>query len=96
MPRSVKLALRTYADGNRALLLMNSSGRPQLEAVELSELVGGDAVSVFEWRPGVDARPLGKIPTIVARLAPHEARLYYLSKNGNGPGGISIFTGRIS
>lgn len=86
-PTPLKRLTRIDSRGNLTLLLFNASTEPRTECVSFAESGLPGKSRAFVWSasgatPLADGQPTDQI---VLRLAPHQSRLLYLSRDGSPP-----------
>lgn len=70
--------------GGHAILAINPGRTQAIEACSLSDLIGLDRARVYTWTPD-SATDVGELTTLLFRLAPHEAQIFFVSPTGQPP-----------
>ncbi|MEI6167998.1 MAG: glycoside hydrolase family 36 protein [bacterium] len=82
--KKLKVAVRDYADGTAAVLIINPTTETIREEYQVKELLGEEDAWLFLWQPGAST-PLGQQTKITAELAAHQPFLLYANPKNQPP-----------
>jgi len=93
--KKLKVAVRDYADGSAAVLIVNPASEMVREEYPVKDLIGAESAWFFDWQPGTSS-PVGQKTSVAAELGPHQSVLYYVDRKNKAPDrGFNLFGERI-
>ena len=89
--KRLPVAVRDYADGSAAVLVVNPSAETVREEYLVKELVGDESAWLFAWQPGENT-PAGRKSVLAVELASHQSALFYINRVDRAPAdGFNLF-----